>query len=108
MDLLGFENYDDLKNAHYKWVDSAILPDNRNKENKWTQSIAVGSKAFVDKMKEALGFRAKSRKIIGADDTFELREVITPYGKADDPDSGNTFLWKQQPPSLIGQFLYEN
>ena len=26
--------------------------DNRDKENKWTQSIAVGSKPFVEKMKE--------------------------------------------------------
>ena len=44
-------------------------------------------------MKEALGFRAKGRKIIYADDTFELRETITPYGKANDLGSGNTFSW---------------
>jgi putative transposase len=54
MDLLGFENYDDLKDAHHKWVDSAMQTDNRDKENKWTQSIAVGSKTFIEKMKEAL------------------------------------------------------
>jgi putative transposase len=47
MDLLGFENYDALKDAHDKWVDSAKLTDNRGKENKWTQSIAVGSKTFI-------------------------------------------------------------
>jgi hypothetical protein len=91
--------------------------DNSDKENKWTQSIADGSKTFIEKMKEALGFRATGRKIICADDTFELREVLTPYGKASNPDSGNTFLWNQpidwlriyrQPPSLIGQFLHEN
>jgi putative transposase len=55
MDLLGFENYDDLKEAHCKWVDSVMQTDNSGKENKWTQSIAVGSKSFVEKMKEALG-----------------------------------------------------
>jgi len=33
MDLLGFENYDDLKDAHYKWVDSAMQTDNSEKEN---------------------------------------------------------------------------
>jgi putative transposase len=108
MDLLGFENYDDLKDAHYKWVDSAIQTDNSDKENKWTQSIAVGSKTFIEKMKEALGFRAKGRKIICSDDTFELREVITAYDKANNFDSGNTFLWNQPPQPLIGQFLYEN
>ena len=67
--------------------------DNSDKENKWTQSIAVGSKTFVKKMKEALGFRATGRKIICTDDTFELREELMPYGKANNLDSGNTFLW---------------
>jgi hypothetical protein len=108
MDLLGFENYDDLKDAHYKWVDSAMQTDNSGKENKWTQSIAVGSKTFTEMIKEALGFRAIGRKIICDEDTFELREGQTPYGKANDLDSRNTFLWSQQPPSLIGQFLHEN
>jgi hypothetical protein len=77
----------------------------------------VWHKTFIEKMKEALGFRATGRKIICADDTFDLQEVLTPYGKANNPDSGNTFLWNQpidklriyrQPPSLNGQFLQEN
>jgi len=93
MGLLGLENYDDLKEAHYKWVEGEIESNNCDKEDKWTQSIAVGSRSFIEKMKGALGFRAKGRKIISADDTFELREVITPYGKTTEPDSRNTFLW---------------
>jgi len=97
-----------LNYAHDKWVNRAMQTDNRGEENKWTQSIAVGSKTLVEKMKEALGFRAKVRKIICADDTFELREMLTPYGKANNQDSGNTFLWDQPPPSLISQFLHEN
>ncbi len=76
--MLGFEYYDDLKDAHYKWVDKEMQTDNSGKENKWTQSIAVGSKTFIKKLKEALGFRATGRKIICADDTFELREALTP------------------------------
>ena len=117
MGLLDFENYDDLKDTHSRWVDSEIQNDSRNKENKWTQSIAVGSKTFIEEMKKALGYRAKGRKIISADDTFELREAIAPFGNADNLDSGNTYLWNQtidrlriyrQPPSLIGQFLHEN
>ena len=59
-------------------------------------------------MTKALGYKAKGRKIISADDTIELREAITPFGNADKLDSGNTYLWNQQPPSLIGQFLHEN
>jgi len=65
------------------------------KVNKWTQSIAVGSKMFIEKMKGVLGYRARGRKIICADATFELREVITPFGNADNLDSENTYLWNQ-------------
>ncbi len=50
--------------------------------------------AVIEKMKEALGFRATGRKILCADVSFELRETIPPYGKDNDLDSGNTFLWK--------------
>jgi hypothetical protein len=46
-------------------------------------------------MKESLGFRAAGRNVIYGDDTFELREAITPYGKANNLDSGNTFIWDQ-------------
>jgi len=69
--------------------------DSSCKDSKWTQSIAVGSNPFIEKVKEDIGLRAKGRKIICADDTFELREVLTPYGKLDQPGSGNTFLWDQ-------------
>jgi hypothetical protein len=64
MDLLGFENYDDLKDAHYQWLGSAIQTDISDKEIKWTQSIGAGSKTLNEKMKEALGFRATGKKII--------------------------------------------
>ncbi len=97
MGLLGFENYDDLKEAHSRWVDSEMQADNHDKETKWTQSIAVGSRTFIEKIKESLGFRATGRKVISGDDTFELREAITSYGKANNLDFGNTFLWNQQP-----------
>ena len=93
--LLGFATYDELKAAQIKWVESSVKADKRDKENKWTQSIAVGSKTFIEKIKAELGFRARGRKIIGVDDRFELREVLTPFGNAANPDSENIYLWNQ-------------
>lgn len=71
MGLLGFENYEDLKDAHYKWLESAIQTDNSDKEIKWTKSIAVGSKMFIKKIQGTIGYRAKGRKIICADEIFD-------------------------------------
>ena len=92
-ELLGFETYADLKAAHFKWVESKLQADSNEVESKWTQSIAVGRKTFIEKIKEALGFRARGRKIRSADDTFELREGLEPYGAAVRSDYGNTFAW---------------
>ncbi len=93
MELLDFENYADLKEAHFKWVESKLQADSSEAESKWTLSIAVGSKTFIEKIKKAIGFRAKGRKITSSDDTFELREGQVPYGEALRLDSGNTFPW---------------
>ena len=95
MGSLGFANYDDLKEAHYQWIESANQTDDCDKDNKWTQSIAVGGKTFIEKIKGTLGYRARGRKIVCAEDTFELREVITPFGNADNLNFGNTYLWNQ-------------
>jgi len=46
-------------------------------------------------MKGTLGYRAKGRKIICADDAFELREAVTPLGNADRLDSENSFFGNQ-------------
>lgn len=75
MELLGFETQDDLKKAYYKWVESALQTGISGKENIWTQSIAVGSKWFVEKMKKSLGFRAKGRKILRADDALNFGKL---------------------------------
>jgi hypothetical protein len=74
MGLLGFENYGDLKDAHSKWVDSEMQADNHGKETKWTLSIAVGSRTFIETIKESLGFRATGRKIICADDNLCIKK----------------------------------
>ncbi len=95
MGLLGFETYEQLKQAHSKWVDSAIQAETKDRQVKWTQSIAVGGESFIEKIKEAFGFRAKGRKIRRADDSFELRETMAAYGTTTALEPDNTFLWDQ-------------
>ncbi len=69
--------------------------ENIGRKTKWSQSIAVGSEAYIKKIKEALGFRAKGRKIRQVGDSFELRKTMMPYGSADSYEVDNTILWDQ-------------
>jgi len=79
MGLLGIQDHITLTEHHSKWVEDAIKQDSRQRESKWTESIAVGSKTFVEETKKQLQSRAKGRKIEGQEEVYELREVSDSY-----------------------------
>jgi hypothetical protein len=64
------------------------------KERQWTKGIAVGSKSFVENIKEELGFRAKGRKLVRTADIFELRESNRAYGETTFQSDTNEFYWE--------------
>ncbi len=78
-DLLGFETYDQLRDAHKSWLDEALKNGERVREARWSESIAIGREEFVERTKEELGIRARGRKIREMEGQFELRELEAPY-----------------------------
>jgi len=56
-----------------------LKTQNYVRESKWSQSIAVGNKSFVESIKEKLGIRAKSRKVVESTDLYHLREAQDAY-----------------------------
>lgn len=93
MNLLNFKDYDSLKEAHRKWTKNALEQSRYIREDRWTQSIAVGNKTFIEKIQEYLGDRAKGRKTIRNEDAYQLKESQAAYGKSLDSRSENTFYW---------------
>jgi hypothetical protein len=63
-------------------VEEALEKKGRERQPQWTESIAIGTDAFVRETKEKLGIRAAGREVIGGNESYELRESETPY-KAD-------------------------
>jgi len=62
----------------------------------WTESIAVGSEAFIEETKEQLGFRAKGRRVAAADEVCALRESSRDYdftGKNSTLRPKNAYFW---------------
>ena len=49
------------------------------REVKWSESIALGSEDFVDRMKDDPGIRAMGRKAREIEEQFELRESEVSY-----------------------------
>ena len=79
MKLVGIENSEKLSGVYKGWIADALDRDKNSREAKWTQSIAVGDKYFVEHVKDRLGFKAVGRKVAGTGDNFELKENVSPY-----------------------------
>jgi putative transposase len=79
MELLGIGDSELLSLYHRKWVDTALKNDKKAREKRWSESIAVGSRQFVDQVKTQLGARGVGRKVIQSVDGHELREPQVSY-----------------------------
>jgi putative transposase len=79
MDLLHISTHDDLRDSHKKWVEETIRAKNLSRNQKWSQSIAVGGQNFIEIVKEMLGIRAKGRKVVEYGAGYHLREAQVSY-----------------------------
>ena len=105
--LMGFTALQDFQLAHKSWVEAFLQEDELKRESHWTESIAAGSKSFVEKIKARLGFKAKGRSITGNDGQYQIREDVPHFGNPSSPGfepvsvadvaMTNTFVWEEIP-----------
>jgi REP element-mobilizing transposase RayT len=79
MGLLGIPSIEALRRAHSAWVAKALARAEQVRESKWTESVAVGSRDFVETIKAKLGVRAKGRRISGMNGESSLCEPQASY-----------------------------
>ena len=101
-ELLAVESYDLVKRHHKGRVEEYLGEEKNSRDDKWTRSIAVGSKGFVEHVKPALGALAKGRKPKEAGEGYQLREPLAAYGyhfgvKNEDIRVDIAFLWNIHP-----------
>jgi len=97
MELLRIDGRDDLRRHHRSWVEESLRSADHARESKWTESIAVGSRAFVERTKVGLGLWARTMSVIAKEGAYELRDPETPYnahsrGKNSDLNSRDHLL----------------
>ena len=76
--LLGFDSYDDVIKYHKRWVDDYLGNGNNIRDDKWTESIAVGEKDFVERVKSLMGVLAIGRKGIDLERRFSFGNWLLP------------------------------
>lgn len=98
--LAGFGTFDAFQVAHRTWIDSALDVDSSKREQRWTESLAVGSNTFINDILSQLGFKAKGRKIIEQGQTSQIREEIQSYNPLFEGENSNiapinAIFWQQ-------------
>ena len=97
--LLGVGSPGRFSETYKGWVEEALGRDGNVRDGKWSESIAVGTKSFVERIKEKLGFKAVGRQAVPAGDAFELKETVVAYkgssmGKMGPLSPDNTYPWR--------------
>ena len=92
------DSYDQLRDSHRGWVEEYLGNGTIGREGECTDSIAIGSKAFIAKVKMFLGFKAKGRHILKGAEGYHLREEAASYmalSRAEKDNIGpeNTYFW---------------
>ena len=100
--LCGFGEVAEFQRAHRHWVEEALSGAMAVRDDRWSQAIAVGSLAFIDRIRDELGVTAIHRKVAQVGETYALREPSAAYGGhfASEKDAltpENTILWEKNP-----------
>ena len=95
-ELCGFDSIETFRKV-YQEIISEALANGSNRQAEWTESIAVGSKGFIEEISTEFGILAKGRKFLVAAEGFQLREELGNYlvnfaGQTDAPEGQNQFL----------------
>mgnify|MGYP000431802897 CR=1 FL=1 len=76
---LGVDNVRKLKEIYREQIEDALCKGNLAWESCWTESIAVGSIGFIEKINNELGIKTAHRKIVETNKLYELREAGKSY-----------------------------
>ncbi|OGA50437.1 MAG: hypothetical protein A3F74_11915 [Betaproteobacteria bacterium RIFCSPLOWO2_12_FULL_62_58] len=62
-----------FQQAHRQWVEEALTGEMAARDDRWSEAIAVGSLAFVNKVKVELGIKAMFREVAKTGGAYTLR-----------------------------------
>jgi putative transposase len=77
--LTGCDTAEGLRHRLHDWTTRTMQERPARREPVWTESVAVGSEAFLRQVKHELGARASARELVEADGISCLREDVAAY-----------------------------
>jgi len=71
--LLGIKNLESLRDARAEWVANEFLARKLERDAKWTENVAVGSREYTEKILEKLGRKMEREKEQNGGAIYPLR-----------------------------------
>ena len=99
-ELSGFADLRDFQRAHREWVEQGLENGLLKRDDRWSESIAVGGLSFVEEIKTELGIKALHREAEQIGEGYVLREQSERYptkfaGENSALSSENTLFWNE-------------
>ena len=79
MKLLDITHYGQLQQHHKEQVENMLASVHHDRDPRWSSSIAVGLREYVDSIKHALGISGKYKHTAEENGSYVLREALVPY-----------------------------
>lgn len=79
INLCGIKNIIEFRKQHLDWITNELKTGITKRDASWSESIAVGSEMFVDKINSSLAIKTRSRRIIERDDKFIIHDNHASY-----------------------------
>ena len=78
--LFSIHDQECFRQKHHHWIEAELATGNNNRNEIWSESVAVGSERFVKEIQQQLAWRAKGRNVVNNhSDCSVLMEQQTPY-----------------------------
>ncbi len=87
LQLLELNDLDQLASRHHDMIEESLSRRALEREKRWTENLAVGSRAFVAGFQDNLKARGKRRRIATVEDGFVLCEGLSTYGPDFSPEN---------------------
>lgn len=99
--LCGFASVEEFQRTHRQWVAQALSGEMLKRDERWSEAIAVGSQAYVERVKRLLEITARHREVDEANGTYALREPLGAYTDGFDTENSaltpdNTVLFAEK------------
>lgn len=77
--LLGFQSEHKLRQSHAKWIEDMLRNEGFKRDSKWTESLAVGHRSFVEAVKTELGVKGHYRDLEKDKNDYVLKDSTISY-----------------------------